>query len=271
MIDIDEITSNLECKKPGFWQSVSSSDISYPEDGNINCFEIEESSFWFKHRNNCIVQAVRLYPPGGPIFDVGGGNGYVSLAIQGAGFESILLEPGYQGALNAQNRGLRSVICSTLENAFFEDNSIPAIGIFDVLEHLEDDIGFLSKIKEILVKNGLLYITVPAYNFLWSDEDDVGGHYRRYTIKSLRKKIERIGFEIELETYIFSLLPIPIYLARTIPYKLGRRNQGDITRMRREHSIRGSLVGQFLDKVFGMEIFALRKKEPFHLEGVALL
>ena len=39
--------------------------LSYPEDGNARCLAIEDSSFWFRHRNRCIVAAVSRYRPAG--------------------------------------------------------------------------------------------------------------------------------------------------------------------------------------------------------------
>jgi hypothetical protein len=64
--------------KNGIYYAGSSEKVSYPDSGNDNCFEIEENSFWFHHRNNCIIEMIRNYPPtgNGPIFDVGGGNGF---------------------------------------------------------------------------------------------------------------------------------------------------------------------------------------------------
>ena len=66
----------------GRWDyyAIGSEAISYPEEGNEACFQIEDQSFWFRHRNNCIQELVRKFPPNGkgPIFDVGGGNGFVA-------------------------------------------------------------------------------------------------------------------------------------------------------------------------------------------------
>ena len=54
--------------------------VSYPEEGNEACFQIEDQSFLFRHRNDCIRELVRKFPPNGkgPIFDVGGGNGFLT-------------------------------------------------------------------------------------------------------------------------------------------------------------------------------------------------
>ena len=154
MVEIRDIARNLECGAHGIWFNRKRTNVSYPEDGNLRCFAIEENSFWFKHRNRCIAEAIRLFPPRGVILDVGGGNGYVSLALQNSGLDVILLEPGYRGVLHGHTRGLRTTICSTLEDAGFKPHTIPAVGLFDVLEHVEHDVDFLRTLNTLLLPNG---------------------------------------------------------------------------------------------------------------------
>ena len=147
---INNFTNSLTRNSDGIHYADTSNIVSYPKDGNDNCFEIEENSFWFRHRNNCIIEMIRNYPPNGngPIFDVGGGNGYVAKGLLEAGLEVVLVEPGPAGAINAKKRGIPHVICATTHTAQFKPGSIPAIGVFDVVEHIEDDIGFLKHLWE---------------------------------------------------------------------------------------------------------------------------
>ena len=126
-------------------------------------------------------------------FDIGGGNGYVSKGLEDQGVSTVLVEPGIQGCLNAKAKGLSTVVCSTLENAGFQNNTLPAAGLFDVVEHIENDVAFLSSVNQYLVSGGKLYITVPAYNALWSAEDTDAGHYRRYTLDSMGKTLKAAG------------------------------------------------------------------------------
>jgi SAM-dependent methyltransferase len=198
--------------------------VSYPLDGNQACFQIEESSFWFRHRNACIAAAVKNFPPreGGPIFDIGGGNGFVSASLIRAGFESILVEPGPAGASNGKKRGIETVICATTSGAKFRKSSLPAIGLFDVIEHIDDDLSFLKSMREVIKPEGRLYATVPAYSALWSLEDEQAGHFRRHTRRSIAAVCERAGFRIDYSTYIFRPLPLPIFMLRVLPYRLGR-------------------------------------------------
>ena len=77
MIELSKIATNLQPGEYGIWFSKKRSPISYPEDGNLRCLALEDSSFWFKHRNKCIIESMRLFPPEGVVYDVGAGNGYV--------------------------------------------------------------------------------------------------------------------------------------------------------------------------------------------------
>jgi SAM-dependent methyltransferase len=271
MIELNKIATNLQPGEHEIWFSKKRSHISYPEDGNLRCLTVEDSSFWFKHRNKCIIESMRLFPPEGAVYDVGAGNGYVTLAIKNAGFDAVVIEPGIQGAMNARNRGLSPVICSTLEDAGFKDHLIPAVGLFDLLEHIKDDISFLKTVKDLLIPGGRLYITVPAYSFLWSVEDDHAGHYRRYTTKSLSIALKSIGFKIEFSTYIFGLLPIPIFIFRSIPSKLGFRSKRDSKRPQKEHCHNKSLLGSLLNCALDKELRALRNNRTIPVGGSCLI
>ena len=264
------IRSKLEYRD-GIYFAKNTSKISYPEEGHKNIFQIEDNSFWFKHRNNCIIEVINNFPPLGIILDVGGGNGFVSLEIKNNGYEIALLEPGISGILNAKKRGLKKLICANFNGIDLYPNSIPAIGIFDVLEHIENDCKFLNKIYKCLIPGGKLYITVPAYNFLWSDEDNIAGHYRRYNLNQLKSIVKQIGLEIEYFTYIFSILPIPIFLFRTLPTKLNLQKKEIKKITKKEHKITKGLTGNILQKIWNSEIKAISKEKSIPFGGSCLL
>lgn len=265
------VRSKIECKDGIYFCSQNTEKISFPKQGYKNCFQIEENSFWFKHRNHCITKVINNYPPPGIILDVGGGNGFVSLEIKKNGYKVAILEPGINGILNAKKRGIKKLICANFNEINFYPNSIPAIGIFDVLEHIENDFYFLKKIQKSLVTEGRLYITVPAYNFLWSNEDNRGGHYRRYTLNQLKSIVKQIGLEIEYFTYIFSILPIPIFLFRTLPSKLNLKQKETQKRTENEHKKRNGLTGNILQKIWDSELKAISKEKSIPFGGSCLL
>ena len=200
------------------------------------------------------------FPPGGLFFDIGGGNGCVSLAIQNAEWPVALLEPGAAGAKNARLRGIDTIISSTFENAGFLEGTIPAAGIFDVLEHVPSDLEFLQLLTSSLKKDGRLYLTVPALEGLWSAEDEEAGHYRRYTCERLRQVLEKAGLHVEYSTYFFTFLPLPIFLRRSLPHKLGFRRSAQrvAQRNRAEHSAPTGPFDSILKILLDREVMSIR-------------
>jgi len=274
MFDINSISNGLERGEDGIWRALESETVSYPSMGHGSCYSVEENSFWFKHRNNVITTAVHNYPPPnkGPIFDIGGGNGFVSQGLSQSGFEVVLVEPGEEGAVNALSRGIQDVVCATTTSAEFQNHSLPAIGLFDVIEHIESDVKFLQSIKLLMVPRGKLYATIPAYQFLWSGEDEHAGHYRRYTRASICSALEKAGFEVLFSTYFFSLLPLGIFLSRTIPYRLGlRRKIKNAEKVKQDHSISSPFAGKVLDRLFSFEIDRLKSNTSIPFGGSCLI
>jgi SAM-dependent methyltransferase len=262
-------SKQLEEKAESGKRKVESEVISYPEEGNEACFQIEDQSFWFRHRNDCIRELVRNFPPKekGPIFDVGGGNGFVAKELMDAGWDVVLVEPGPAGARNAKRRGVENVICGTTHSAGFKNGSLPAIGVFDVVEHIEDDLGFLRHLNDLLVPGGVVYLTVPAFQPLWSREDIDAGHYRRYSLKQMERKLVEAGFEMAYSTYIFQWLVVPVGLFRVFPYRLGLRGEKgkDLAQARRDHVLKEGMVSKILQNLLQCEqgIIQAKGRLPF--------
>jgi len=255
-----EFPSNLTFKNGIYFSDQTDVKLSYPQEGNQLCYQLEENSFWFEHRNNAILFLVKQFSHKKTFFDVGGGNGFVAKHLQDKGMNSVLIEPGIQGVMNAKKRGVKNVICSTLENAGFSNGYIDALGLFDVVEHIKDDGKFLGTIFQALEKGGFVYLTVPAYQFLWSNEDEDAGHFRRYTVKSISQVLRENGFEIEFSSYIFSFLIIPLLLFRTIPSKLGfNKNSNNPEKHEKEHQAKKGLTQSIIDIICKLELSRIKK------------
>lgn len=91
----------------------------------------------------------------------------------------------------------------------FPEKHYNLIGVFDVIEHIEDDQSLINELYRICQDNGFVIITVPAYNFLWSYFDTLSGHLRRYTKKDLEEKLNKAGFKIvKISYFMFFLFPV---------------------------------------------------------------
>lgn len=258
-MSVTDLSSRLILDHRGIWRVRETEDVSYPETGNQTCFQLEDDSFWFRHRNACLVSMVERFQPGGPIVDVGGGNGFVSRALIDAGFDCILLEPGPTGALNAKaHREIPDVICSTLKGASLEPSSVAAVGLFDVLEHIQDDAEMVTDLARVLTADGLFYGTVPAYPWLWSNADHVAQHHRRYTRASLDQLLAR-EFEVLYSTYFFRALTLPIYLMRSLPFKLGLTKRESLMAVEAEHGTDSGLGARLLSRLLAREFNRLER------------
>jgi SAM-dependent methyltransferase len=253
MVDPSAIVSNVT-RHDGIWWCDRHTPVSY------TYVSIEDGSFWFRHRNRCILEAVVRYgTTTEPFLEIGGGNGYVTRAIGSAGFETVMIEPDPAGIANARQRGLRHLICAPFEDCVFSGRSVGAVGVFDVIEHVRNDVEFLEKIRSLLHAGGVLFATVPACPQLWSAEDIHDGHYRRYTVHSLKEKLKSAGFACTYTTSFFRLLAGPIFLFRTAPYLLRLKRRQHPATYRRENGMTTPFLSNLILHLLRSEATMIRR------------
>lgn len=238
MVPLSSIAADITATPHGYWRAPAAGAMSYPDEAHERCDAISEASFWYSHRNRVIAAAVRRFPPAdGLIADIGGGNGYVAMALQNAGFQSVVIEPSESAAHNAVRRGVAHVICGSAESAGLKPSSVGAVGLFDVLEHVRDDEAFLRFVRTRLKEAGRLYATVPAFQWLWSNADVESGHFRRYTRQDLVGLARRAGFEVEYCTCFFWCLPPAAWLLRVAPSKRAAPRKRSSAVVKAEHGV----------------------------------
>jgi hypothetical protein len=120
------------------------------------------------------------------------------------------------------------------------------------VEHLEDDEGALSAIRASLAPGGLFVCTVPAFSFLWSEHDEVHHHYRRYTRRVLRRRLESAGFLVERMSY-FNTFLFPLAAAVRLGHRL-RPGTGKGS----DASIPPAWANRLLVRLFAAERWLLR-------------
>jgi SAM-dependent methyltransferase len=142
------------------------------------------------------------------------------------------------------------VICARLEDVCLAPASFAAAGMFDVLEHIEDEAGALRHVRALLRPGGHVFLTAPAYAFLHSADDVAAGHFRRYTLAGLTRSLRRAGFRMQYASYMFAPLPPLVFLLRTLPSLLSLRQGVDEQRQAAEHAPNGlaaGLIARLLD------------------------
>ncbi len=256
--DLRSIASNLEQRDDGVWVATGAEPTQWTGSLADVIERVEETSFWYQHRSACLKALMRQLPPPGAVFDIGGGTGFLSQAMAEFGVESVLVEPDPHAARLAKARGLRNVICSSYGDAGFEPGSLPAVGTFDVLEHIQDDATFLTGLRKLLRPGGRLYVTVPAHPILWSVNDVQVGHRRRYSRAGLEDLVARAGFDVEYLSPYFWFLPLPILLFRALPSRLGRASYSD-RRREREHTPSSKLSARAVRQLLAFEVARIRR------------
>jgi SAM-dependent methyltransferase len=155
--------------------------------------DLDESHWWYQARRQIICDvAVRFFPGGCEVVDYGSGAGATAARLRELGFRVIAADVNADMLRACRSRGLPTIDLS--------ERSVPAAaadGVLacDVLEHAENDVELLDTLYEVLRPGGLLVGTVPAYEFLWSGEDFVSDHFRRYTRRSLCASLGAAGYD----------------------------------------------------------------------------
>jgi SAM-dependent methyltransferase len=172
---------------------------------------LEESHWWFCSRRvivRSLIERLKL-PPDAVIFEPGCGTGGNFAMLSEFG-RVYAMEPDPDACAFARARGIATVERGELPDSIpFGDLKADLIVMTDVLEHLEQDRESLEALRAHLTDGGHFIATVPAFPWLWSEQDVILHHRRRYTAPVLRSLMEITGFKIELLTYYnFVLFPL---------------------------------------------------------------
>jgi len=169
---------------------------------------IEKTHFWSRSRNLIIKAMLRRLPPTDrrrTFLDVGCGTGAVSADLRSIGYQTVGLDMWLDALRFAAARSSAPTVCCNAMSMPFRHH-FDVVGLFDVLEHVADDVGLLRAAGRALKTDGYMVITVPADMRLWSPYDEVFGHKRRYNRRGLTETIEQAGLIVDRVSYYNTLL-----------------------------------------------------------------
>ncbi len=123
----------------------TATDTAFSDKTQDDLYELEDSSWWFIYRANVVTWLMDKYFSRDKItIDIGGGNGYTPSVAKNMGFLTGLIEPNPAACRHAKARGIDEVNCGTVTEKSIIDGSIEQATLLDVLEHIEDDKGFIQ-------------------------------------------------------------------------------------------------------------------------------
>lgn len=186
--------------------------------------ELERDHWWFAGRRAIFFDVLRRATAGRArvrALDVGCGAGGM-LAGLSAFARPIGLDvsPGLLAAARA--RGFSELVIGSAERLPLRPAGVDLVTAFDCIEHLDDDRRALAAFHEALAPGGLLFVSVPAWQFLYSENDRVAHHKRRYRRGELLAKARAAGFEPLLASYVNAWL-FPLIVPAVLLLKLKQR------------------------------------------------
>jgi hypothetical protein len=196
--------------------------LAEPLEDHLNR-QLERSQGFFWNRVRWELIESRL--PRGPfdLVDVGAGPGFLGdfLAERRPDAHYGFVEP-----IEGLERQLIDRFGASANRRETDYRGANIVTMLDVLEHIEDDRGFLAELAGKMDPGAMLLLTVPAMPSLWSNWDVLLGHYRRYTKASLASAAELTDFEIVERSYLFPEL-IPLGWWRRLSERAGGSDAGD--------------------------------------------
>lgn len=182
----------------------------YPSAAFARLARIESRSFWFQARNRILLSTLRHVAAGRSLryAEFGCGTGFVLEAVSRAFPDWSVHGYDIHAAAIAFSRS-RAPRCTLHEadiHQLLPGAHFDVIGAFDVLEHLDDDVGALRRIHGQLTPGGHVVLTVPQHQSLWSPYDEAARHRRRYQRAEMHARLEQAGFTVTFLSSFVSVL-----------------------------------------------------------------
>jgi len=182
--------------------------------------EIEEDKhWWFASRTRALLTMLdreldRREPT--PVLDVGCGAGNMFHHLWRYG-PVVGLDNNPKPLEVAQARGYQVSLGDAVAMPF-EDDRFGLVALLDTVEHCDDDLAVLKECGRVMQPGGLLVVTAPAFSWLWSHNDELNMHRRRYSAGELRERLTEAGLHVRRMAFnnffVFPLAAALILLRR---------------------------------------------------------
>jgi SAM-dependent methyltransferase len=162
-------------------------------------------TFCFHQAVDDVMKNLKFTPTKTSFVEVGCGAGVLSLRLCKKGYSGMGMDFSRK-AIEIANENLSTYISRNqyqlVENDVTNSESLNHLSnSFDlafsmmVMEHVEDDIGFLKNLANLTKKGGYVMVAVPSRKDRWSIEDETVGHLRRYEREDLQQTLSTAGLE----------------------------------------------------------------------------
>lgn len=230
----------------------------------ISMAQTQASHWWFAARRLNLEALLCSLPSPQSVLEVGCGTG-ANLEMLSAFGEVTAVE------LDDEARAFAGIACprARVLNGRLPDG-LPHFGrrfdlicLFDVLEHVEDDVASLRALRKHLAPGGHVVVSVPAYQWLFGAHDRRHHHHRRYSRSALTTAANNAGLR-PVRLGHFNTILFPIAVAQRVAAAAGLSREA----MDAQPT---ALVNGSLKTLFGLERFVIpRALFPYGLSLIGV-
>jgi SAM-dependent methyltransferase len=221
-------------------------------------YRTEEGHWWLSARRRIVMDWIEQRYPGRndlAILDAGCGTGIMLQQMEHLGHAEGV-DISEEALAFCRQRGLENIRRADVLQLPFAAGSFDIVTGLDIVEHLDDDVRALREWSRVLKPGGRVFLFAPAHRWLWSLQDDVSHHRRRYTAKTLRYAVQSAGLTVERLSYVSAFLLPVIYLGRQW-LKVQRR----FREINTENDLHPAWSNGILRSIFEAEIPILRRTD----------
>lgn len=233
----------------------------YDEHGFSALKEMQARHFWYAGRHRFLMYAVRRHIPRGAnhsAIDIGGGcGGWVRYAGEHGQdvFSELALADSSRVAL-VEATDVVPVDTDRFQIDLMDlrwSKRWESVFLLDVIEHLPDDVGAMTQVRDALKPGGLVFVTVPALNVFWSYNDELAHHQRRYSRRDFEQLAIASGLELVDARYFMFLLSPLYWLQRRFMARAKFQDQDKKQLQAEASAVPNVLVNAVLKGVFNAE------------------
>jgi len=176
----------------------------------IEMAEIQSRHWWFTGRRAILTSTIQqlMLPSNARILEIGcatGGN--LDMLATFGKVSAFDMEESARVIANKKTGGVHDIRAGHCpDNIPFQGERFDLICLFDVLEHIEQDIETLAAIRSLLADDGRILITIPAYDWLYGVHDKFLHHRRRYSAREIRQHADATGYRLVRLSHFNTLL-----------------------------------------------------------------